>query len=222
MSTEVTHVLHAYDRWASHYDRDDNPLVAATAWVLAHAPIAVHGARVVELGCGTGRLAGPLLAAGAAAYTGIDGSAAMLALARARGDDPRVRWLEAPLAALPEPDAPYDAALIVLVLEHVIDLAPVFAGAARWLRAGATLRILELHPERIAAGTMAHFVDGGVEHRFPSVAHAPAALVEALAAAGFTAEARTWRADDALVAAVPRLSKHAGRPVVLDVTAVRG
>ena len=42
--------LAAYDRWATHYDADDNPLIAATAWVLAQVPLPVAGARVVELG----------------------------------------------------------------------------------------------------------------------------------------------------------------------------
>lgn len=213
--------LAAYDRWAARYDTDDNPLVAATAYVLATEPLAVAGRRVVELGCGTGRHAPPMLDAGAAAFTGIDGSAAMLDVARRRTGDPRVRWIEAPLDALPAPDAPYDVGLVVLVLEHIATLRPVLDGAARWLAPGATLRVLELHPERIAAGTAAHFVDGDTEHHFTSVAHAPAALVAALDDAGFDATAWTWPADDALVAAVPRLRKHAGRPVVLDVTATR-
>ena len=109
------------------------------------------------------------------------------------------------------------------MLEHVADPAPLFAALATWLAPGATLRILELHPDRIAAGTMAHFVDAdGTEHRFASHAHAPAALLAALAAAGFTATATAWPAAGDLLAAVPRLAKHAGRPVVLDVTATRG
>lgn len=213
----MTDTLAAYDRWAPHYDEDDNPLVAATAWVLRQVPLDVRGARVLELGCGTGRHATGVLDAGAAAFIGVDGSAAMLARARAR--EPRAQWLHAPLEALPAPSAPCDVALVVLVLEHIADLAPVFAGAARWLRPGATLRILELHPDRIAAGTVAHFVDGDREHHFDSVAHHD--LLGPLRAAGFAATDRTWLADDALVAAVPRVRKHAGRPLVLDVTATR-
>lgn len=220
----MSETLAAYDRWASHYDADPNPLVAATGWILDRAPLAVHGARVVELGCGTGRHAAPLFAAGATAYLGVDGSPGMLAQARARIADPRAAWLVADLAALPPCPGPrFDRALIALVLEHVADPAPLFAALATWLAPGATLRILELHPDRIAAGTMAHFVDAdGTEHRFASHAHAPAALLAALAAAGFTATATAWPAAGDLLAAVPRLAKHAGRPVVLDVTATRG
>jgi hypothetical protein len=109
--------------------------------------------------------------------------------------------------------------LIVLVLEHVAELAPLFAGVAAWLQPRASLRILELHPERIAAGTGAYFVEDGVEHRLPSFAHAPDVMVAALTAAGFSATARAWCADPALVAVVPRLAKHRDRPVVLDVAA---
>ncbi|MBL8622195.1 MAG: class I SAM-dependent methyltransferase [Myxococcales bacterium] len=223
VSIDVPDTLAAYDRWATHYDHDDNPLVAATGWVLAHAPLPVAGARVVELGCGTGRHAAPVLAAGAVAYLGVDGSAGMLAQAQARVADPRAAWLTADLAALPPCPGPrFDRALIALVLEHVAAPAPLFAALAGWLAPGATLRILELHPERISAGTAAHFVDGGVEHRFASFAHDPAALIADLAAAGFAATAQAWCAEGALLAAVPRLAKHAGRPVVLDITATRG
>ena len=72
-----------------------------------------------------------------------------------------------------------------------------------------------------AAGTAAHCIAGGVAHRFASFENEPAALVANLAAAGFAATARTWCAEGELLAAVPRLAKHAGRPIVLDVTATR-
>jgi SAM-dependent methyltransferase len=223
----ASETLRAYDRWAAHYDDDPNPLVAATAWVLAQAPLAVAGARVLELGCGTGRHAAGLLAAGARAYVGVDGSDGMLEVARAKQADPRARWITAELTALPPParldEAPCQVALIVLVLEHLTELDGLLGGAARWLLPGATLRIVELHPERIAAGTVAHYADGGVEHRFASVAHDEPAVRAALGRTGFVdVTTRTWLADAALVAAVPRLAKHAGRPVVLDVSACAG
>ena len=118
--------LEGYDRWSARYDRDDNPMVAATAWALDQRPFDVSGARVVEFGCGTGRHAAPALAAGARAYLGIDGSPGMLAVARAANADPRCTWLHSALDAIPSLGEPFDAALIVLVLEHVADLAPLF------------------------------------------------------------------------------------------------
>jgi ubiquinone/menaquinone biosynthesis C-methylase UbiE len=217
--------LRAYDQWATHYDADDNPLVAATGRCLAARPLQVAGARVVELGCGTGRNAPAVLAAGAARYTGVDGSAGMLAEARRRvpaEHAARCTWIEAELASLPPPGERYDAALIVLVLEHLTELDGAFGALAGWLRPAATLRILELHPDRIAAGTVAHFHQDGVEKRFTSTAHEVPALTAALERCGFAVEVvEELSADEALIAAVPRLAKHAGKRVVLDVLARR-
>ncbi|HVK73632.1 MAG TPA: class I SAM-dependent methyltransferase [Kofleriaceae bacterium] len=212
--------LDGYDRWADHYDRMDNPMVAATAWALAEVPLDVAGARVVELGCGTGRHAALALAAGAAAYTGVDGSPGMLAQARARTADLRATWRAGDVAATTLPAGGFDRALIVLVLEHVVDLAPVFAEVARLLAPGGRLRLLEIHPDLLAAGAHAHFHDGEVEVRFASVRHDVAAIEAALAAAGLTVTARREpTADGALLAAVPRLAKHRGRRAVLDLEA---
>lgn len=220
--------LRAYDQWAVHYDADDNPLVAATGLCLQLRPLEVAGARVVELGCGTGRNAAAVLAAGAASYTGVDGSEGMLAKARAGASalgEGRCAWICSELTslpALPEGDPGYDAALIVLVLEHLTELDGTFAALARWLRPGASLRLLELHPDRVAAGTVAHFHQDGVEHRFTSTAHPVPELGAALERAGFAVERVDEPvADEALIARVPRLAKHAGKRVVLDVLARR-
>ena len=211
-----------YDRWAATYDDHDNPLVAATAWALALHPPPVAGRDVVELGCGTGRLAPVVLAAGARAYTGVDSSAGMLARARAAVVEPRATWIEADLAAVPRPAASFDVALVVLVLEHLATLAPVMAELARLLRPGGVARVLELHPARIERGTRAHFRAGADELWFHSTAHPPDALRAALAAAGL--ELVAWRehvADGRLLAQVPRLAKHRGLPVVLDLEVAR-
>ena len=101
------------------------------------------------------------------------------------------------------------------------ELAPLAAALGAAVRPGGLVRIVELHPERIAAGTMAHFRDGDDVIQFASVAHPADAILAALTAAGFAARAQTWRAEGAIVDAIPKLAKHAGRPLVLDVTAER-
>ena len=213
--------LEGYERWASSYDQLDNPRVAATAWVLDHAPLEVAGRDVIELGCGTGRHAARVIASGAASYTGVDGSPAMLAVGRQRTDDPRVAWLEADLRVAWQPPRAYDVALVVLVLEHLTELDTLAATLAGAVRPGGHVRIVDLHPERILAGAVAHFHDGETLVKFASVAHPVAEVCAALARAGFAATARSWAADDALLAAVPRAAKHRGQPLVLDLTAVR-
>jgi SAM-dependent methyltransferase len=214
--------LQHYDRWSRTYDHIANPLVAATAWVLDRAPLACTGLDVIELGCGTGRNAERVLEEGARHYTGVDGSPGMLAVARARSfPADRVAWVDADLHAPWAPAAPADLAFVVLVIEHLTELDSLARTLAASVRPGGRARIVELHPERIANGSVAHFRDGDTEVVFPSIAHPVEAVVAALERAGFVAEARTWLADDALTAAVPRTAKHAGKPLVLDVTAVK-
>ncbi len=222
---EPAATLRDYDRWAPSYDHHDNPMVAATAWVMDRAPLAVAGARVVEIGCGTGRNLARVLAGAPASYLGVDGSPGMLAVARTRAEarDPRVSFALAEVAAgVPVADGGADVALIVLVLEHVAALAPLGAELARIVAPGGHVRVVEIHADRIAAGTVAHFqVDDG-EVRFTSAAHPPAAVAAALTTAGFAIRSMAeHRAEGALLAAVPKLAKHAGGAVVLDVVGTR-
>jgi ArsR family transcriptional regulator len=98
---------------------------------------------VADLGCGTGALTAEL-APHVARVVAVDRSAAMLRAARRRtGAARNVELHEADLAALPLPDASCDAALLVLVLAYQEDPAPVLAEAARILRPGGRLVVLD-------------------------------------------------------------------------------
>lgn len=212
--------LGGYDRWSHRYDHDDNPLVAATRFALERAPLRCRGSDVIELGCGTGRVARHLLAEGVRSYTGVDGSPGMLAVAQRTIADPRATWVHADLRAPYAPPRQHDLAVVVLVLEHLPDLPALAETLARCVRPSGALRVLDLHPERIAAGSVARFREGEVEVRFPSIAHGVDRIVEALSC-WFDVSARAWLADESLIAAVPRAAKHAGKPLVLDISATR-
>ena len=74
---------------------------------------------VLDLGCGTGSLA---FALDAPRVTGLDQAEAFVAAARARaGGDPRFTFDQGDAQALPYPDAGFDAALSLLVLNFVPD-----------------------------------------------------------------------------------------------------
>jgi 2-polyprenyl-6-hydroxyphenyl methylase/3-demethylubiquinone-9 3-methyltransferase len=96
----------------------------------------MDGLRVLDLGCGKGRFAAHLQAAGAE-VVGLDLSAAMLA--RAKGLD-RVR---ASARRLPFADATFDAVVAVEVLEHVGAVGPVLREARRVLRPGGRIAIID-------------------------------------------------------------------------------
>jgi SAM-dependent methyltransferase len=208
--------LAGYDRWASSYDAEPNALMSATAWVLDRAPLGCADCDVLEIGCGTGRNAQRVIAEGARSYTGLDGSQGMLAMAMQRYSDPRITFACVDLLAPWTTTKQFDFALICLVLEHLPVIDPLFVSLARALRAGARVRIVELHPERIAGGSYAHFREGMTNVQFASVAHSVPMLCATFEAVGFDVVRRDWLATDTMAAAVPGLAKHRGVKLVLD------
>ncbi|HLL22899.1 MAG TPA: class I SAM-dependent methyltransferase [Kofleriaceae bacterium] len=213
--------LRGYDRWSASYDRQANPLIAATSWVLDHAPLGCAGADVVELGCGTGRNIARVLGEGCRSYTGVDGSPGMLRTTRARTADTRLDFVAADLLAPWQPARQFDVGLVVLVLEHLPTLHVFCGSLARAIKPGGRVRCVDLHPARIAAGSFAHFHEGGTEVRFASRAHAADEVARAFEVAGFDVVWRNGLADGELLAAVPSVAKHRGLELVLDVTASR-
>jgi SAM-dependent methyltransferase len=96
-------------------------LEASGAQVHGEADLVEHlardGARILDAGCGTGRVAIRLRHRGFA-VDGVDVDADMLAVARAA--DPEITWYEQDLAALDLPDR-YD---LVLLAGNVVPLCP--------------------------------------------------------------------------------------------------
>src|SRR5262245_10544231 len=89
-----------------HYDACHATLVADVGfWTSLVAP----GTRVLELGCGTGRIAIQLAGAGAIG-TGLDASPGLLA--HARGKSAAVEWIEADMRGFALARADYDLVAI--------------------------------------------------------------------------------------------------------------
>jgi ubiquinone/menaquinone biosynthesis C-methylase UbiE len=112
------------------------------------------GARVLDLGCGTGEDA-LFLAARGIHVTGIDASAGMLARARAkmeaRGLAPSVRLVHARLEEMPALDGPFDGACSSLGALNCVDLPEVGRRLATMLRPGARLLFAIMGPRPLPA-----------------------------------------------------------------------
>lgn len=129
------------------------------------------GTRVLDAGCGTGRVAIELARRGFS-VTGVDADAAMLAGARAKA--PEQRWLEADLADLPDSlDDGFD--LVVLAGNVMIFVAPgtegrVLENLSRLLVPGGMLVAgFQLRPDRLSLAEYDRLCsDGGLElaHRW--------------------------------------------------------
>ena len=208
MSNAASDVAEAYDRWSRRYDDDHNATRDLDARVMRQSPLHVEGARVLELGCGTGKNS-EWLAAQASALVALDFSPGMLDVARRRVRSERARFVEHDIThRWPVEPSSIDLVVGNLVLEHVRDLGPIYAEAARVLRPGGELFLCELHPYRQLRGAQAHFEDAETNETVPVTAyrHSVSEYVNAGLSAGFTLRALGEHVEEsASPDAAPRL-----------------
>jgi SAM-dependent methyltransferase len=166
------------------------------------------GRRVLDLGCGTGRVAGALAERGGKVW-GVDPSPEMLAQARA--NHPRPLFKEGRAEALPFKDSWFERVVVRLALHHM-DRLHALPEIARVLA-----------PEgRIVAATFdpPHFGDYWLTRLFPSIEAIDrerfpdgATLTRELEGAGFGAVRITRLAQDAAVSREDALERIRGRYV---------
>jgi SAM-dependent methyltransferase len=140
----------------------------------------LRGRRVLEVGCGTGRLAQALEERELARVWAVDTSGAMVERARQLGVNARVARAE----ALPFKAGWFDAVVMRMVL-HLVDRPGALAQAARVLGPEGTLLIATEDPASFDEVWFARFfpsVPAIERERFP----AEGALRRELAAAGFS------------------------------------
>ncbi len=123
----------------------DLPAAAVETALLQIVPEPEIG-RLLDIGTGTGRVL-ELLAPRISQGIGVDASKAMLALARARLARPGLGHCSVRLAdmyRLPFADASFDLAVMQMVLHYAEDPPGVLAEAARVLRPGGRLIVIDL------------------------------------------------------------------------------
>ncbi|HLN99527.1 MAG TPA: methyltransferase domain-containing protein [Pyrinomonadaceae bacterium] len=201
----------AYNEWAQTYDCVENATRDLAAEVLRQADLKLSGRTIIEVGCGTGRntewLASPR--SDVSQIVGLDFSAQMLARARERVRDSRVRFIQHDVSEVwPLADAAADVVMAMLVLEHLESLPRFFAEAARVLSPGGTLFICELHPMRQMLGGRAQFTSKqtGERQLIPAFLHDTSDYVNDALSSGFELiHLGEWRDAGALPTDPPRL-----------------
>lgn len=131
---------------AGEWDRVRAELFGGRADLLALLALLDDRTVVGDLGCGTGAMA-EALAPAVGRVIAVDDSEAMLGAARARLDGaPNVELRAGSLEALPIEDGALDAAVLSLVLHYVPEPLPALAEAARALRPGGKLLVVDMLP----------------------------------------------------------------------------
>jgi ubiquinone/menaquinone biosynthesis C-methylase UbiE len=131
---------------AGQWDRVRAELYGSRTDLAPLAALLDPGLVVGDLGCGSGQTSAAL-APFVSRVLAIDESSAMLAAARERvGHHANVELRSGRLEALPIDDGALDVAVLSLVLHFVVDPAAVIREAARALRAGGCLLIVDMEP----------------------------------------------------------------------------
>jgi len=175
-----------YDRWAACYDTDGNPLIALEEPQVDRLLGEVKGLTVLDVGCGTGRHAIRLAAAGATVQA-LDFSAGMLEQARKKPGAAGICFKVHDLSkALPFPAGMFDRVICGLVVDHIADLAGLFGEMLRVCRPSGCVVVTVMHPAMMLRGVQARFHDpeSGQEVRPASQPHELSDYVLAAARAG--------------------------------------
>lgn len=210
-------VVEGYNRWASTYDSEYNPLIVVEEGIVLELAGDVQGLRVLDLGCGTARYCA-LLAKQDAQVVGVDLSWGMLAQAVSKKSESVLGVVQGSLSSLCFPDDHFDLVVCGLTLNHIRDLEGVFEEATRVLKQGGVIVISDFHPYWIVFGHgyTEFFDETGQEYRIECFPHLFEEYWRLWGKYGLRVEeVREPRIDAELVKSFPALEGYQGIPLAL-------
>jgi SAM-dependent methyltransferase len=205
-------VRSGYGEWVDTYEQTVQD--AMDVELLDRLQSVEWAGEVADLGCGTGRTGTWLAERGVTTIDGVDLTPEMLARARERGVYREL--IEADVAHTGLPSDAYDLVVTSLVDEHLADLRPLYAEAARVAKPGGSYVIVGYHPHFIMSSGMPTHYDSasGEPVAIETHVHLFSDHVRAAGAAGWTlAEAEERVIDDAWVALKPKWERERGTPI---------
>ena len=177
-----------YRRWAADYGNEPNALQQLEAAALERLLPEVDGCRVLDLGCGRGRVTRQVLERGASQAVAADLTPAMLT-----GTDvfPGPKLVAHAGARLPFRAEAFDLIVCALVLGHIEDLETALGQMAAGLRPGGHLLISDFHPYATLRGWQRTFIDPthGGTHAITQHLHLFSDYLSILRREGMTIEA---------------------------------
>ena len=136
-----------YECWANCYASERNPVLSLETQALKELLPDVGGKRVLDVGCGTGRVSQQLAQLDARCVIGVDFSVNMLrsAMAQLRSCS-SVTLVAGGAIALPFANETFDIVTCSLMTGHLEKLEPAVKELARVARLGSSLLISDFHP----------------------------------------------------------------------------
>ena len=185
----------AYNSWAKTYDKVENKTRDLEAKAIRTVLDQEHFARILEIGCGTGKNTG-WLAEKSDQLTGVDFSVEMLELAKQKLTSPKISFRQGDITQ----DWTFGNADLVtcsLVLEHIENIFFVFQQAALTLDSGGKFYSCELHPYKQLQGSRAKFEHGGDMEHLDYYIHHISDYLDAAKEHGFICDdLREWFDDE--------------------------
>jgi ubiquinone/menaquinone biosynthesis C-methylase UbiE len=144
-ATAWDHVASWYDKLVGDEGADYHRNVILPAAMRLLAP--KKGERLLDLACGQGVFTRLLAQVEPALVLAVDASAKLIAAARSRGTSPNIRYVVADAGNLGDlADGSFDGAAMLMAVQDIDPIEPVFRELARALRVGGRAVIVMMHP----------------------------------------------------------------------------
>jgi len=136
--------LEGYNRWASSYNQESNPIKKLSDSLVEKWMPELNGKSFLDAGCGTGKFCALAEKYGASEILGLDLSPGMIEIAKKQCSSALFLCTDILNASIKKDH--FDVITCALVLGHLESLSPALTNLLKGLRIGGTIIITDFHP----------------------------------------------------------------------------